>query len=357
MSEFGNGPVLRKRATVLHPFGKFENGPQSGSVTKQRIAGIVANFTKYPRQVPIFMLVDHPKTNDEQPPVGWVESATQDKDGNLVVDLKLHGPGAAAVGGDLIRGASVYTVRAKATDGSPIGEVLKHVLLTNEPFDTEVNLAASRLGGAEAATLSFTATLKEADMAEENKNADPPADDDLALKVQTLEAKVKEQMAQNIELAAANSNLLADVERLQSYPGLKEAGEQILALKRENRANEIRRKVKDGVHEGRFDRALVGEAKLGYDHPSNEGVLLWFKTSIFKDSIDKLDFALSTFPAKTMNRQFNSGAPAEGGTLTLTQEESAQVRALGMTAEDLQIANSAEHSEDYKRRMAERKAS
>jgi len=53
---------------------------------------------------------------------------------------------------------------------------------------------------------------------------------------------------------------------------------------------------------------------------------------------------------------FNSGTPNDGATLTLTQEEKAQVRALGMSAEDLQIASEAENSEDYKLRMADRKA-
>src|SRR6266478_1906355 len=56
--QFQNGPSLVKEMTVCGPMGKFVNGDQKGVMDKARLSGIVSNFKKYPRQVPVFLLGD-----------------------------------------------------------------------------------------------------------------------------------------------------------------------------------------------------------------------------------------------------------------------------------------------------------
>lgn len=348
---FRKGEVLLKRMLIARPIGKFDNGANGkGVITKARLAALVEKQKKYPRQIPIYLMGDHPETNDQRPADGYVEALSLDSEGNLWADpAKLNGTAADWVANDKIRGASIYTRRGKDYDGEPIGEFLKHVLLSDEAFMRDINVAASRSGGAESPGVGFTAFAKEATMADDPKNpkpADPP--DDLALKVKTLEGIVEEKMRENQELTAANANLMADVERFKSAPGLAEAANEILALKRVNRANTIRRKVKDGVAEGRFDRSMVGDPKAGYDHPSDEGVLLWFKTSLFKDSEDKLDFALVSFPRKNIGKTYQSGAPIETpGEVNPTPDDKAYIRSLGKDPDRVIAAMKAKDSEEF----------
>lgn len=347
---FQGGTVVRKRMVVAKPIGEYVNGPQKGKLTAAVLRKFVENQQKQPRQIKIFLNGAHPKSNDERPADGWAEGLSINDAGELVADSKLMGTAADWVATDRIRGASIYAIPGTDYKGNPIGPVLKHILLSDEGYITDLNVAA-RGQGSEMPVIAFTALKsKEATMADDPKKtppADPPDPESMALKVKTLEGLVEEKMRENQELTAANANLLADVERFKSSPGLSEAANQIAALTRQNRANTIRRKVKDGVAEGRFDRVMVGDPKTGYDHPSDEGVLLWFKTSIFKDSEDKLDFALVSFPKKTIGRVYPSGVPVEPGEITLTQEDKDRIRSLGHDPDQVIAAMKAKDVNEY----------
>lgn len=342
--------ILRKKIMVAKPIGDFVNGPMKGKITSAFLAALVENQKKHPRQIPVYLNGDHPKTNDQRPADGWAEALSMDDEGNLVADVKLLGLAADWVANDRIRGASIYAPEGMDYKGKPLGNILKHILLSDEGFMTDLNVAARRQGVGGATAIYFTAlNQKEAAMAEETNKpqTDPPDPEAIALKVKTLEGIVEDKMRENQELTAANANLLVDVERFRTAPGLTESANEILALKRQNRANTIRRKVKDGVAEGRFDRAMVGDPRSGYDHASDEGVLLWFKTSVFKDSEDKLDFALVTFPKKTIGRAYPSGAPAEPGEITLTQEDKDRIRSLGHNPDEVVASMKAKDVHEY----------
>jgi len=345
--QFGNGPSLVKEMIVCGPMGKFVNGDFKGVMDRKLLSGIAERFKKYPRQVPVFMLGDHPEDNDQQRPVGWVEGLRIDGD-MLAARVKLHGSGASAVGGDLIRGASIYTVTGKNPDGSAQGEVLKHLLLTNEPFYKDLNIAAARKGG-EPVECYFTALEKKEGVMPDDpkdKQISTLKDENTALKDQitalkavpadeklkAAETLLVEKEKKILGLRAANENLKGDVDKFQKSPALEDAMLRLKAQERQIRAAKIRRLVMSGVAAGQFNLAQVGDPEKGYDHKSDEVVLAWFKAGFFGDSIEKLEFALDTFEKKSAGRKFNSGAPPTGE-VALSAEDREAIRKLGQDPE------------------------
>jgi hypothetical protein len=356
--QFQNGPSLIKDMVVCGPMGKFVNGDQHGVMSRSRLSKLADNFKKYPRQVPVFMLGDHPETNDDASPVGWVEGLSMDG-GDLKARTKLHGPGASAVGGDLIRGASIFTVQGKNPDGTPQGEVLKHLLLTNEPFYKNLNVAATQ--AAESAVCVFTALpKKEAVVAETEKDQEIARlnDEVAALKAATPDEKaaaqlketgilLAEKIRENAELTASNENLKGDVERFKSPKAIEELTLQLKQEQRQNRASKVRRLVTEGVAEGQFTVALVGHPKSGYNHPSDEMVLSWFKQSIFKDDFTRLDVMLETMPKQRIGRTFGSGEGAEKTETAMTDQDKEFIRSLGQNPEKVMAAMKAKDAKAY----------
>jgi hypothetical protein len=341
-------PTLRKSMVVCSPFGEYVNGDQEGVMSRARLRKIADNFTKHPRQVPIYALGDHVSDLDERMPDGWVEGLSVNADGALVADVKIHGIAAAWVLDDQIRGASIGTVQGKNPDGSAQGEVLQHLLLTNNPFDKSLNIAASRKQGGEVAVAFFTALpSKEPNVADQKDQEIARLKDELAAaKAQTADektvAKLKEAetlLAEKIrecaELTAANANLREDIEKFKSNPALEAALADIESLKRRNQAAEVRRKVRDGVLSGQFSVGFLGgEAKSTYDHPSDEGVLAWFKAhDKFKGQVSNLDICLAVMDRKTIGRTYRTGAPAPSTEVTLTADDRQLIRKLGMDPE------------------------
>jgi hypothetical protein len=361
--------VLRKKMIVCTPFGKFVNGDQKGVMDVKRLRGLVENFNKHPRPVPIYAMGDHVGLLDERVPDGWVEGLTVDADGRLVAAVKLEGEAARLVLGDKIRLASIATVQGKNPDGTAQGEVLQHVLLTNDAFDKNANIqiAAALAKGAELYA-TFTTALhseKEVGMADQNLHDEIARlkDENAALKAMTADEKVaaelkesqallSEKIRETVELTAANENLKADVERLRSNPEMEVAFKQ---QERQLRASKIRRLVQDGVGEGQFNRAMVGDPKSTYNHTSDEAVLAWFKTSLFKDSFEKLEFALSTFPKLSLRKQFGTGESDETRTATMTDQDKESVVALGHTPEKVKAGYEAKNINAYRAAVSEKR--
>lgn len=330
---FQNGPIIRKTMTVLHPLGYFKNGPDEGVVDKDRIANIVANFSAHPRQVPIFMLGDHPERNDERMPVGWVEGAQQNADGNLVLDTKLMGEGATAVINDLIRGASVYTTQAKDYDGTPIGECLKHLLLTNEPYDKEVNLAASKYGGSEVAALAFTASFKE------GSTMPKPDPEKKELSLQEVETKhaadLKLKDDEIVRLKAENLGLHEQLDNIKPDEDKERLALRVASLERKTEAQEIREIVSKGLRLGTLKPSWC----KGYNEKGDEGTLSWFAASRFAGEKKLLSYQVDkTDPVIRYSASAQTGQPADGGRPQMSSEEKAELRARGIDPDKHEIA-------------------
>jgi len=342
--------TLRKQMVVAKPIGKFENGADmKGKLTKDRIRALVENQAKHPRQIPIFSDRatggDHPSSNDMADPTGWAEGLSVNDAGELVADAKLFGQGAQDVGGDVYRGASIYTVQGKAYDGTPIGEVLKHILLTNEGFIKDLNVAASRIQGDEEVVCYFTALSKEAAMAEPEKTETETADLSLTERLEAAQVFLTQKDGQIRELAASNANLLEEVKAFKANPQLEIAMRELKQQKRINLAN----KVRFITARMAADRQIDMEVLRGwYDHDSDEVVLAGFTSSQFKGNVDLLQYHRDSV-TKRPGRSFISGADS-GDPTGMTAEQREIALKAGKDPEMLAATAGAKDFTDYLRR-------
>lgn len=324
-------PVVRKWIPISMAVGKYVNGDQTGTLSQDRLKHLIANFNKYPRQVPIYLLPgkpdpDHPDDLDKWLADGWIEGLRLDG-GVLMGDANLHGAAAAAVNSDSVRGASIGTIQGSAYDGSEIGEVLEHVVLTNQPFVKGLNIAASLAKGGERVASYFTALPKEAKMADKKK-PDPAASADdggvnFKERAEALEAIVREKDDTIVELTASRDNLLKEVEQFKANPQLAEAVTRMKGMERQLRAEKVRRLVNALCADGQVVRETVKWAFAD----SDETVLAGFETGDFKGKIELLEFARKTFP-KQRTRNFVSGGDA-GDVSEMTAEESEAAKKAG----------------------------
>lgn len=334
-----NGPTLRKRVVISRAVGSFVNGSQSGVLSRKLLAGLVANFKKYPRQVPVYLLTGQPAPDqlhdpsypsdlDERLADGWVEDLSLDGD-NLMGELNLHGQAALAVQTDGVRGASIGTIPGSAYDGTDIGDVLEHVVLTNRPFVKGMNIAASLARGGERVACFYTALPKEAPVADpKDKNPDPAADPDAggALNLQEeitgLQVVLAEKNGLIKDLEASNANLLEEVKAFKERPDLDLAQKRINQLERVNLAEKVRRLTAKLIADGQ----IAGDILRGwYDHDSDEVVLAGFKASQFKGNLALLEYHRASVKKNPGIRTFNSGnGGGDGETLTAEQKEIAE---------------------------------
>ena len=356
--------TLRKRMVICTAFGPFINGEQRGVMDRKRLRMLVANFKKYPRPVPVYALGDHVTALDDRVPDGWVEGVELDAEDRLVGDVKLIGDAARLVIEDRIRLASIGTVQGKNADGSAQGEVLQHVLLTNDAFDKNANIqvAAAQVKGVELFA-SFTIALpkKEVGMADKElqdevarlkeENAALKAmspDEKVAVQLTETQALLSEKNREVAELTASNENLKADVEKFKSPKAIEDFKKTIQMQDRQLRAEKVRRLVRSGVEEGQFSTALVGNPKTGYDHPSDEMVLSWFKDhEKFKGSVERLEIMLDTMPKQRLRREFGHGEPLERDVVSMTEEDKKFIRSLGKTPESVMAAMKAKDASEY----------
>lgn len=354
---FQNGPLLLKRMVIAHPFGKFVNGDQEGNMTKRRLAGLVENYKKYPRQVPVKMLGEHEFDNDGFVPVGWVEGLEQDSEGNLVARVKLHGMGAEAVGADLIRGASIGTVNGKDTDGTAIGEVLKHLLLTNEPFDKLVNIAASHEQGGERVVYYATALSSETSMPDKDKSKDSPPDKDKQRvnpnaeepTVADLKAKDDEIVALKAKLIQAEEAIEELKEQIATAPQDVEKEElavKVRQLEMKSEAQEIRELVQSGLQGGRLKPSWCDGFNAGKGAARDKATTDWLKSHPkFQGDIKLLRWAVeNSEPMYRIGKTFNTGAPAQEK--ALTADDKALMKKLGLKPETVEAVMKAETTEE-----------
>jgi len=359
-----NSVVVRKRMPICEAVGEYVNGSFEGDLSPERFGQIVANFKKYPRQVPIYLLVgdpdpEHPEDLDAKVPVGWVEGLSTDGRFLYGDPVKLMGDGASFVMGDLVRGASIGTIQGKAYDGTPIGEVLEHVVLTNNPFVKGMNIAASRAKGGEKVACYFTALMEAAMAADPKKKTDPaptadPAADEItppAKEIETLTMLVQEKDKAIRDLSDKNDLLTEELTERQKNGDLEMALKENRTLKLRLDATKIRELIALGCDRGQFKRDLV-KGYDGGDDRSDALTLSWFKNSIFEGDMGKLTFALKTFPKTAMRRSFVSGDPDDGEATNMTAEQTAVAIAAGKDPKILAVTRKARNFTEYKQLKA-----
>lgn len=338
-----NAPVFRKDMIVCTPFGEYVNGDQEGVMSKARLRKIAENYKRYRRQVPIYALGDHLEDLDSRAPDGWVEDLAINQRGELVASVKLHGAAAAAVLNDLIRGASIGTVQGKNPDGSAQGEVLQHLLLTNNPFDKSLNIAAARKAG-EPVACFFTAIRGERPMADEKPKTEPEASPDPDPEEETT-AQLKAKEDEIVRLKAENLELKEKLENATVDEEKHELALRVSKLERKTLAQEVREVVFKMLKEGTIKPAKVD----GYAKGGDDGTLSWFKASIFKGDMALLKFAAEhNAPLFKVGQTFRSGAPTDTGEVSLTNEDRELIRRIGLTPEAVQAGMKSANFTEYK---------
>ncbi|HKB07903.1 MAG TPA: hypothetical protein VKF61_06480 [Candidatus Polarisedimenticolia bacterium] len=320
--KFGGTTPYRKRMVIANPLGRFINGAQEGKMTVDRLKALAQNFKKYPRQVPIFLMGDH-DFNLERPPDGWVEEAKVNRDGQLEIESKLHGEAVRWVLNDLVRGASIGTIKGKNYKGEEIGEVLQHVLLTNNPFDKGTKVSVSQLKG--APLLYFTALDKEAAMAEKETpekpdvEPNPPTNED----IKQRDEEIVRLKAENLELKDRLDNATVDEEK-------HELALRVATLEEKTLAQEIREVVFNMLRQGQIKPAWAD----GYAKGGNAGTISWFKASRFKGNLELLKWAAENNPPLYRTGQaFTPGIPKDNAATSLTEDDKELLRKHGISPE------------------------
>lgn len=364
--EFGSYPMVKRRVPLCEAVGEFVNGEQEGVLTLALFRRLVENFTKHPRQVPVYLIVgdpnpEHPEDLDARLADGWIEGLSIEGK-FLMGDLKANGPAAIAIVRDQVRGASIGTVQGRAYDGTPIGQVLEHVVLTNSPFVKGMNIAARLVKGGDKVACYFTA-LKEAPVADDKKDEKPKpapkADDKTDLNLSEVkeelaaaEMLLKEQAKKIDELSTSNDELEAELRERQKNSDLELAIKENKNLQRQVLASKVRELIQLGLDRGQFKRDMV----LGYDGGEDRSdalTLKWFTNSdIFKGNMDLLRFALKTFPKTEMRRSFVSGEPTGTDGAGYTEEQQKILRDSKKDPEIVAAVRGASNLTDYKRRKA-----
>lgn len=406
MSELDRDGILRRWMIACTPFGKYQNGDDEGDMDRDRLLEIVRRYNKYKRNVPIYLVVGegvsqgHVFDLDTAGPAdGWAEQLKIDgATGNLLAFVKLHGEAARWVDQDYVRELSIGTIHGQNPDGSEQGEILQHLVLTNEAFDknTSTSVAASRYKGGEGAVSYFTTALpkpKEASMADDDTRTDEEKEkeiDELKARLAALEDKdneireLKAQLAKlqgeeedpdekdktelklllqekTIKMAKMTSesatkirSLEADVKKLRSNPTHTKMVEKFKDQALQLRAEKIRRLVKGGVMSGQFNLDHIGgEPEDTYDHPSDTAVLSWFAGSCFKDSISNLEHDLEMMPKKKFYQRVHSGNPGNGNVaVSFSDEDRAFIRSHGSTPEAVEAGLKARDFTEFKEQMA-----
>lgn len=319
--QFQNAPAVRKKSVVCTPFGEYVNGEYEGVMTASRLKRIAANFTKHGRQVPIYAMGDHVDDLDERIPDGWVEGLEVNDRGELVADMKLIGNAAQLVLEDRLRGASIGTVQGRNPDGSSQGEVLQHLLLTNNPFDKSLNIAAARPRSAEPIAAFFTALppVGVNDMAEDKNVDQKPDEKDASVQLKEKDDEIVRLRAEVLELKDKLDNATVDEEK-------HELALRVAKLERKTLAQEVRELCFKMLKQGTIKPSRVE----GYAKGGDDGTLAWFKASIFKGDLATLKWAAEhNEPIYKLGQTFKAGLPSDNE-VALTADDRALIRKLGM---------------------------
>ena len=407
-SRFQSGPVLEKDMVVAHAGKNLKNGKLEFDLSVKSLDVMVSNFEEQGRQVPIFLGGEHFENRDGRPADGWVVSLRRDGD-DLIASVKLHGMAAVAVNEDLMRGISIGTVLGKDVHGEPLGDVLDHLLITNQPFFGDLNIAASDKQ-AEGRVSYFTACTHEgAEMAktkralaehpedekdeakkleghpqeedeldehpdDEKEELDEHPDDDdddefpeeefTVASFKKLRKLVKRFQRLQRSLEGENETLKV---QLKARRGLASKDKEELAVRLERLETErTAQSVRELVREGLDKLTLKGSWVKGFkgeDADGGLGTLEWLKTSRFADSMNPLDIdsAVRTLkyqvikgtPIARMDQHYQAGQTP--GSTALSSDEQQVLRTQGIDEEQFKALNRKDGGKAY-RALVKRRA-
>lgn len=365
MADSFNAPKFRKKMVVCTPFGEFVNGSYEGDMTPELLQTLAANARKYPRQIKAYLNGDHPMSRDERPADGWFATSSVEyttnypgyPGGALLAEVEAHGELAHWLTNDMVRGASICIVNGKNPDGTPQGLVLDHVLISDEGFDKNVNIAATRVPGGEPVVAYFTTALpiKESAMPDPKKKEEPdqasrdrvdPTNDEPT--VAAMKAKDEEIITLKARLLTADESISELKEKLDDRPVDIEKEEQAVRLKTAEfklDALEVRELVSKGLHTGTLKPSWCA----GFSDGGYSGTMTWFKASRFGGDKKLLAWAVENNPPMfKIGQTFRSGAPADDGEKSIDSDTRTQLRKHGIDPEKVLVGMKARDFDEYK---------
>jgi hypothetical protein len=342
-------PVIYKEIVVAHAGTNYVNGDVEFDLTTAEMDEMVVNFTAHPRQVPVLMGGEHAMGPDraDRPASGWVEGLK--RVGNkLIARVKLIGDAAIAVASDTFRGVSIGAYQPPDLHGNPVGWRLDHLLVTNAPFFSDLNIAAQAVrhpGG-----LLYLTASKEAKMADTQEKSESKTTPDASIveKHEALQIVLQEKEKVIRDLNASNENLREELAARQKNEDMEKLLTENRRKDRRIEAMRVRELVALGQSRGQFRRDEV-QGYEGGDSRSDEITLAWFKNSIFEGDMKLLEFALKTRDKKVLGRAFHSGTPEQEGGEAYTAQEQDQIRAFGKDPAILAATREAKNFTDWKR--------
>lgn len=353
---FQNGPALIKEMVVAKPIGKFINGPdQKGTLDAKRIDGMVQNFKKYPRQVPIYLEKSHEEARTKPPADGWAE-AVRREGGDMVVRAKLLGRAAEVVGSDRVRLASIGSKQESAYDGTRIGEVLDHIVISNKSYIKDLNIAALDKSG--DGLCVYLTDFTEAPMAKEEKETKELSLAEVEAKhkdeIKSKDDEIRELREKQMELIAAKDSLQEQLDNVKADPEVEELKLTVAKQQLVNESLEIAMLIEDGLQRGVLKAAWCAgykDRKKGILHTQT-----WFKGHPFwSGKLDLLKHYVEKGEALyRVGKTYSAGSPPEPSELTLTSADKDQVRALGHDPDELLAAIKAPDYKSYQAAIAKK---
>jgi len=379
---------------VAHAGKNLKNGKDEFDLPVKSLDAMVENFKGQKRQVPIFLGGEHFENRDGRPADGWVVSLRRDGD-DLIASVKLHGMAAVAVNEDLMRGISIGTVLGKDVHGKALGDVLDHLLITNQPFFGDLNIAASDTQ-AEGRVSYFTACTHEGAEMANKKHAlaeHPEEEKDEAKKLQEEEDEKDEELQDEEEdefpeeeftlanfrkmrrlikkmknlqigLEAQNETIAA---QLKAKSGLANMDKEKLAVRLKRLETERdAQNVREIVAEGLSQLTLKGKWTEGYkgeEGDGGRGTLDWLLSSpriadaleptSIKAALRTLKYQVfKTEPIARIDQDYEAGR--QPASTALSSDEQQVLRTQGIDEEQFRALNRKDGGKAYRALVAKR---
>ncbi len=320
--------------TRLIPAGKFDapRGAMSGSgpwFLNESLAKPIIERAAL-RSTDIVIDYEHQTLGGGQAPAsGWIDRTSLEwRDDGIYGRVKWNRAAAKAIAEDEYRYLSpVFPYDAES------GDVLDllHVALTNNPaIDTDIALAAARMGSGAYPTTQEDNTVDREELIKLLKLADDATDEQIAEAIKKLQdelaAKDEQIAAKTQEVAAAKAGSAPDLSQYVPRAVYNEAQTQLAALSANGSAAELDKLLEEGLKDGR----IPGKATAD-----------WLKTQGLAACKAHLEGATSI--AALTTRQTQTRMPDDKGDKNkLTDAELAVCRSMGLSPEAYRKANPVE---------------
>lgn len=350
-------PTLVKEFVVAHAGRNFVNGTQEFDLTTDDMDEMCKNFAQTGKQVKVYLDrgIGHPPKSmrGALPADGWIETLTR-KGNDLVAGAKLYDEAAVVVMGDLFRGCSIGAFEDDDRHGKPIGWTLDHLLITNDAFFNDLNIAARRAPGGAETVLYLTARPLEATMADDKKEITlAEVERKHADEIKAKDNSILELRQQLLSKDARIESLTEQLDNVKVDPDKERLAARVASLELKTKAQEIRELVSEGLKRGTLKPSWCD----GFNKKGDAGTMDWFeKHPRFLGDMKLLTYQVKeTDPVVRLGQTYASGSGGEDKPqAALTAEDKRFLKSKGIDPEKASRGR-ARNLAEYRQNLAEAK--